>query len=197
MGADYRELGLHAEKKYIGSGVSYCATCDGAFFKEKDVAVVGGGDTAIEDALYLAKFANKVFVIHRRDELRAQKILAHAAMKEPKIEFVWDSEVDNILGEAFVTGVRVRNKKTQQMSTLDVSGVFIAIGIIPETDAVKDVIKTDAFGYIVTDPGMKTNVPGVFAAGDIVQKPLRQVVTATADGATAISSVQSYLIEKQ
>lgn len=197
MGADYRQLGLHAEKKFVGSGVSYCATCDGAFFKNKVVAVVGGGDTAIEDAIYLSKFASKVYVIHRRDELRAQKVLRKAAFANPLIEFIWDSEVDNIIGDAFVTGLRVRNKKTQEMRTIDVSGVFIAIGIIPETTDVKDLVKTDSSGYIVTDARMKTSLPGVYAAGDIVAKALRQVVTATADGATAIYTAQSYLIEQE
>jgi len=197
MGADYRELGLHAEKKFVGSGVSYCATCDGAFFKGKDVAVIGGGDTAVEDAIYLSKFANKVYVIHRRDELRAQKGIQKSAMKNEKIEFVWDSLVDNILGDAFVEGVRVRNKKTQEMKTIPVSGVFVAIGMIPETEDVKDAIKTDANGYIMTDTWMRTSVPGVYAAGDIVQKALRQVVTATADGATAVYAAQAHMIENE
>lgn len=196
MGAEYRSLGLYSEKKFVGSGVSYCATCDGAFFKQKDVAVIGGGDTALEDALYLANFANHVYVVHRRDELRGQKALQKAALGNSKIEFVWDSEVDSITGESVVNGVRVRNKKTQEMRVLDVTGVFIAIGTVPKTDDVKDLIKTDASGYIVTDTDMRTSLPGVFAAGDIVVKSLRQVVTAAADGAVAIYSAQAYLREK-
>lgn len=197
MGAKYRQLGLYSEKKFVGSGVSYCATCDGAFFKDKDVAVIGGGDTALEDALYLAKFASKVYVVHRRDALRAQKALQKAATSNAKIEFVWDSEVDNITGNAFVEGVRVRNKKTQEIRTIDVSGVFIAIGVIPESDDVRDLIKTDSSGYIVTDTSMRTSLPGVYAAGDVIVKPLRQVVTAAADGATAIYTAQTYLMEKE
>lgn len=197
MGAKYRQLGLYSEKKFVGSGVSYCATCDGAFFKDKDVAVIGGGDTALEDALYLANFANKVYVVHRRDALRAQKALQKAAMSNNKIEFVWDSEVDNITGNAFVEGVRVRNKNTQEMRTIDVSGVFIAIGVIPESDDVRDLVKTDSTGYIVTDTSMRTSLAGVYAAGDIIVKPLRQVVTAAADGATAIYTAQTYLMEKE
>lgn len=196
MGSQYRSLGLHSEKKFIGSGVSYCATCDGAFFKGKDVAVIGGGDTALEDALYLANFAAHVYVVHRRDELRGQKALQTAATKNEKITFVWNSEVDNIMGEAFVEGLRLRNNKTQEMHTLTVSGVFIAVGTVPETGDVSDLVKTDASGYIITDNGMSTSLPGVFAAGDIVAKPLRQVITAAADGAVAIYSAQSYLREK-
>lgn len=197
MGAAYKSLGLHSEKRFVGSGVSYCATCDGPFFRGKDVAVIGGGDTAIEDALYLANFVNHVYVVHRRDELRAQDALQKAAKQNDRIEFVWDSEVDGITGDSDVEGVRVRNKKTQDMTLLKVSGVFIAIGTVPYTDEVKSQVKTDASGYIVTDQGMHTSLPGVFAAGDIVAKPLRQVVTAAADGAVAIYSAQSYLREKE
>ncbi len=197
MGADYRSLGLYSEKKFIGSGVSYCATCDGAFFREKDVAVIGGGDTALEDALYLAAFASRIYVVHRRDELRAQKALQKAAMANKKIEFVWDSIVDSIAGETAVEAIRVRNKKTEQMRTINVSGVFVAIGTVPHSDDVKDLIKTDSSGYIITDTGMRTSLPGVFAAGDIIVKPVRQVVTAAADGATAVYSAQSYIRENE
>ena len=197
MGAKFKSLGLYSEKRFVGSGVSYCATCDGALFKQKDVAVIGGGDTAIEDALYLANFASKVYVVHRRDELRAQKALQKAAMQNGMIEFVWDSEVDSITGEKFVEGVRVRNKKTQQMRLIDVSGVFIAIGTTPETADVADLVRTDASGYIVADADMRTSLPGVFAAGDIIVKSLRQVLTAAADGAVAIHAAQSYLREKE
>jgi thioredoxin reductase (NADPH) len=195
MGAAYKTLGLYSEKRFLGTGVSYCATCDGPFFRGKDVAVIGGGDTAIEDALYLANFVNHVYVVHRRDELRAQMALQKAAKQNERIEFVWDSEVDAITGDAVVEGVRLRNKKTQEMRLIACSGVFVAIGTVPYTDEVKDQVKTDASGYIVTDDGMRTSLPGVFAAGDIVAKPLRQVVTAAADGATAIYSAQAFLRE--
>jgi thioredoxin reductase (NADPH) len=197
MGAKYRSLGLASEKKYLGAGVSYCATCDGAFFRGRDVAVIGGGDTALEDAMYLAGFANKIYVVHRRDELRAQKALQKAAMNNEKITFVWDSVVDSIVGEAVVSGVRVKNKKTDEITELAVSGVFIAVGTMPQSDDVKEIVATDESGYIIADQSQKTSVPGVFAAGDIVAKPLRQVVTAAADGAVAIYSAQAYLYEKE
>lgn len=193
MGASYKTLGLATEKRFLGTGVSYCATCDGAFFRGKDVAVVGGGDTAIEDALYLANFVNHVYVVHRRDALRAQHALQNAAFANDKIEFVWDSEVTAVLGDTVVEGVRVRNRKTAGEKDIPVSGVFVAVGTVPHTGEVAELLNTDEFGYIITDAGMHTNIPGVFAAGDIVAKPLRQVVTAAADGAVAIYSAQSYL----
>ena len=193
MGASYKTLGLATEKRFLGTGVSYCATCDGAFFRGKDVAVVGGGDTAIEDALYLANFVNHVYVVHRRDELRAQHALQKAAFSNNKIEFVWDSEVTAVLGDTVVEGLRVRNKKTADEKDISVSGVFVAVGTVPHTSEVAEVLDIDEFGYIKTDAGMHTNLPGVFAAGDIVAKPLRQVVTAAADGAVAIYSAQNYL----
>jgi thioredoxin reductase (NADPH) len=196
MGARYKTLGLSSEARLVGSGVSYCATCDGAFFKKKDVAVIGGGDTAIEDALFLTAFANHIYIVHRRSELRAQKALQSAALSNEKIELVWDSEVESILGESFVEGIRVKNVKTQQKREINVSGVFIAVGTEPQTEGVKGQLNTDATGYIVTDADMRTSLPGVFAAGDIVSKSLRQVVTAAADGAVAINSVKIYLREK-
>lgn len=195
MGAKFRSLGLNSEKKLTGSGVSYCATCDGAFFRNKDVAVIGGGDTALEDALYLAAFANHIYVVHRRGELRAQKALQSAAMSNAKIEFLWDSEVETVLGKSFVEGVRLRNNKTQELRNVSVSGVFIAIGTIPQTETLKGQVKTDEAGYIVTDAGMRTSQMGVFAAGDIVAKPLRQVVTAAADGAVAVYSALKFIRE--
>lgn len=196
MGANYRELGVKREKRMVGSGVSYCATCDGAFFKQRDVAVIGGGDTALEDAVYLSKFASKVYVVHRRDEFRAQKTLVEGAKKCKNIEFVYDSVVESIEGEYAVQALKIKNRKTKEISELKVSGMFIAVGIIPETQDVRDMVVTDDFGYIVTDQGMETSIKGVYAAGDIALKPLRQVVTAAADGATAIYSIQNYLMEQ-
>jgi thioredoxin reductase (NADPH) len=196
MGAKYKSLGLRSEKKLSGSGVSYCATCDGAFFRGKDVAVIGGGDTAIEDALYLTPIVNHIYVVHRRDELRAQQTLQKAAMANPKIEFLWDSEVETVLGKSFVEGVRLRNNKTEELRDINVSGVFVAIGTSPETEMLKGKINMDELGYIIADVKMRTSLPGVFAAGDIVSKPLRQVVTAAADGAVAVYSALEYIREK-
>lgn len=196
MGAKYRSLGLLSEKRLSGSGVSYCATCDGAFFKGMDVAVIGGGDTALEDALYLSNFTNHIYVVHRRNELRAQDALQKMAMSNEKIEFVWDSEVDTVLGKSLVEGVRIKNKKTQELRDIAVSGVFVAIGIEPETENLRGQVNIDNKGYIITDAAMRTSVPGVFAAGDIVAKPLRQVVTAAADGAVAVYSALSFIREK-
>lgn len=196
MGANYRQIGLPNEAKLTGAGVSYCATCDGAFFRGKDVAVIGGGDTALEDALYLAKFVNKVYLVHRRDELRAQMTLQKAAKKCEKIEFVLSHVPESIEGKFSVEGLKVKCKKTEEIKELEVSGVFVAIGVVPESEAVKDMLATDESGYIVTDQWMATSIKGVYAAGDIALKPLRQVVTAAADGATAIYTIQNYLTEQ-
>lgn len=197
MGARFKSLGLRSEKKYVGSGVSYCATCDGAFFRNRDVAVIGGGNTALEDALYLTGFCSHIHVVHRRDALRGEKVLQHAALQNAKIEFAWNSELDEVLGGDFVNAIRVRNNKTDEMREIPVSGVFIAIGQTPETTPLEGVVDLDESGYILADSAMRTSVPGVFAAGDIVQKPLRQVITAASDGAVAVYSAQSYLHEKQ
>ncbi len=196
MGARFKSLGLRSEKKYVGRGVSYCATCDGAFFRGRDVAVIGGGNTALEDALYLTSFCSRISVVHRRDALRGEKALQKAAMSSEKIEFVWNCELDEVLGGDTVTAIRIRNNQSGELRELPVSGVFIAIGQTPETSQLKGLVDMDESGYILTDGGMRTSLPGVFAAGDIVQKPLRQVITAAADGAVAISSAQSYLHEK-
>jgi thioredoxin reductase (NADPH) len=196
MGARYRSLGLRSEKKYSGRGVSYCATCDGAFFRGRDVAVIGGGNTALEDALYLTGFCSHIYVVHRRDALRGEKALQKAAMNNPKIEFVWNNELDEVLGGDFVHGIRVNHNKTGEMREIPVAGVFIAIGQEPETTPLAGIVDMDEAGYILADCAMRTSVPGVFAAGDIVQKSLRQVITAAADGAVAAASAQAYLIEK-
>lgn len=195
MGASPRKLGLPNEETLTGSGVSYCATCDGAFFKGMDVAVVGGGDTAAEDALYLSRFCNKVYLIHRRDILRASKTLSDQVLKNPKIIPVWDSVVGDIVGDMMVTGLKIKNVKNQEITDLKVNGIFIAIGNIPNTGLVRGKVELNDAGYIKTDDSMKTNVPGVFAAGDIREKTLRQVVTAASDGAVAGQSAEKYLTE--
>ena len=197
MGAKPRTLGLPREQELTGSGVSYCATCDGAFFRDRAVAVVGGGDTAVSDALYLARFASRIYVVHRRDALRAARVLQDAAFAEEKIEFVWNSLPKALLGEQSVSGLTVEQVKTGEARTLDVAAVFVAVGIVPETALVKDQLALDAGGAIRTDAHLATGIPGVFAAGDIRTTPLRQVVTACADGAVAATSALDYLSKQQ
>ncbi len=189
-------LGVKGESELTGRGVSYCATCDGAFFRGKRVAVVGGGDAAVEEAMFLTKFAEKVFVIHRRGELRATKIIQQRAFDNPKIEFVWHSVVDEILGGDLVEALAVRDVRDHKKTSLDVDGVFIYVGYRPNSSLVKDMVELDEKGYIITDENMRTNLPGFFAAGDIRQKLLRQVVTAVADGAIAAVAAEKYLEEK-
>ncbi|MGI6538329.1 MAG: thioredoxin-disulfide reductase [Caldicoprobacterales bacterium] len=196
MGAEPRKLGLDKEEEFRGRGVSYCATCDGAFFRDKDVAVVGGGDTAAEDALFLAQYVNKVYLIHRRDTLRATKIIADRVLANEKIEKVWDSVVTGINGDDKVTGIEVENVKTRAKKEIKLDGIFIAIGVIPNSELVQGKVEMNESNYILTDDSMRTNVPGVFAAGDIRQKPLLQLVTAAADGAIAAYSAQKYIIEE-
>lgn len=192
-GTKPRKLGVPGEEALTGSGVSYCATCDGAFFKDRDVAMIGGGDSAIEESLYLARIARRVTVIHRRDTLRAAKDLQERAFTDPRIEFVWDASVEAILGQMAVEGVRVRNNKTQATSILPVAGVFIYIGAIPNTEFLRDLVPLDADGYIIAGEDTITQVPGLFAAGDIRTKGLRQIVTALADGAVAAMAAERYL----
>ncbi|MGC8502137.1 thioredoxin-disulfide reductase [Desulfurella sp.] len=192
-GASADRLGCPGEAKFIGKGVSYCATCDGAFFKGKTVAVVGGGDSALEEALYLANLVKKIYLIHRRDQFRAVKILQDRVKKSNKIEIVFDSSVKEILGDKFVKGVLIENVKTKQQSRLDIDGIFIYIGLTPNSKFVSDLIQTDEYGYIITNEEMETNIPGIFAAGDVRKKSLRQVVTACADGAIAASNAQKYI----
>jgi len=192
-GAQPRKLGVKGEREFTGRGVSYCATCDGAFYKDKPIAIVGGGDTAIQEALYLTRFASKVFVIHRRDQLRATKVLQERAFNNEKIEFVWNSVVNEIKGQNAVEEVVVENVKTGKLNSLRVDGIFVAIGHLPNTDFVKDLVHLDERGYVITDDHMVTNIPGLFAAGDIRQKDLRQVVTAVADGAIAAVEASKYI----
>lgn len=193
-GSAYRHLELDSEDRLSGKGVSYCATCDGFFFKDKPLAVVGGGDTAMEEAMFLSRFASKVTVIHRRDELRASKVMADRAMRNPKIEFVWDSVVEEVLGEDSVVGLKLKNVKTGEESVLDVDGVFVAIGHIPRSTMFKGQIALDEDGYIkVEEPSTRTTKPGVFAAGDVVDHTYRQAITAAGSGTRAALDAQDYL----
>ncbi|KMK77473.1 thioredoxin-disulfide reductase [Alkalihalobacillus pseudalcaliphilus] len=193
-GAEYKKLGIPGEKEYSGRGVSYCAVCDGAFFKERELVVIGGGDSAVEEAVYLTKFASKVTVIHRRDQLRAQKILQDRAFKNDKIEFVWDHVVNEVKGEnGKVTSVTIEHTKTGEVSDFATDGVFVYIGMLPLNQSVQNLGVLNDEGYIVTNADMETSVPGVFAAGDVREKTLRQIVTATGDGSIAAQQVQHYL----
>ncbi len=189
-GATHRSLGVKGEKELSGRGVSYCATCDGPFFRDQVVAVVGGGDSAVQEALFLTKFASKVYLIHRRDELRATKVLQKKAFDNPSIEIVWDSVVDEITGTDGVEGISLRNTKTDKPSRIDVQGVFIFVGIQPNTGFVKGLVDMDEQGFIKTDEWMRTSQKGVYAAGDCRQKPLLQIVTAVSDGATAAFAIE-------
>jgi thioredoxin reductase (NADPH) len=192
-GSEYLKLGVPGEETLLGHGVSYCATCDGFFFRGKEVAVVGGGDTAITDALELAQHASKVYVIHRRDQLRAGKVLGQRAFYEPKIEFIWDTVVEKIMGEQLVKALSLRNVKTKRLSTLEVAGVFVAVGLKPNSQPFAEVIKLSKTGHIATDELMATSAKGIFAAGDIRRNSARQITSAVGDGATAALSAFSYL----
>lgn len=192
-GAQSRKLGVSGEKEFTGRGVSYCAVCDGAFYKEKTVAVVGGGNAAVEEAMYLTKFANKVYIIHRRDTLRADKIVQDRAFKNDKIEFLFDSIPKEILGENVVTTLVLENVKTNKSTNLQVDGVFPYIGFSPNTDHFSNQLNQDETGFIITDETMQTSVKGVFAVGDVRQTPLRQVITAASDGAVGAVYAVKYL----
>ena len=196
-GTKHRLLNVPGESELSGRGISWCAVCDGAFFRGKKVAVIGGGDSAIEEAIYLAGLVEKVVVIHRRDELRAQKILQERAFADDKIEFVWDSVVEEFVNkDGKLGGVKVKNVKTDEVSSIEADGAFIYIGLDPITDMIKELEVTDEAGYIVVDHSMMTPVPGVFAAGDVISKELRQVVTAVNDGAIAAQSAFKYIETK-
>ncbi len=193
-GSAYRELGLEDEKRLSGKGVSWCATCDGFFFRDQTVVVVGGGDSAVEEATFLTRFASKVYLVHRRDELRASKIMADRAMADPKIEFVWNSEVTGLDGDTKLEGVKVRNRVTGEDSTLAATGLFVAIGHEPRSELVKGIIDTDEAGYVlVQGRTTATNVDGVFACGDLVDNRYRQAITAAGSGCAAALDAQHHL----
>ena len=195
-GSEYRKLGAIGEERLSGRGVSYCATCDGFLFRDREVAVVGGGDTAITDALELSRHAKKVYVIHRRDQLRAGQVLQQRAFAQPKLEFTWDTVVEEVIGEELVKGLRLRNVKTHQLSTLEVAGVFVAVGLTPNSQYFSNIVKRDDAGHIITDETMATSALGVFAAGDIRKNSARQIAAAVGDGATAAMSAFKYLQER-
>ncbi len=192
-GAQPMKLGVPGEKEFVGRGVSYCAVCDGAFYREKTVAVVGGGNAAVEEAMYLTKFADKVYVIHRRDELRADKIVQERAFKNEKIEFIWDSVVKEILGDDLVHTAVLENVKTKEIKKLPVDGVFPYIGITPNVEKISGQLEQDAGGFIMTDETMKTSVDGIYAVGDVRHTPLRQVITAASDGAIGAVYAVKYI----
>jgi len=194
-GASHNRLNVPGEEKLTGMGVSYCATCDGAFFRNRICVVVGGGDVAVEDAIFLARGCSKVYLIHRRDSLRAAKTLQNKLFELPNVEVLWDSVVEEIKGNEVVEAVAVKNVKTGIVTDVKTDGVFVAVGIHPNTELFGNILKMDEKGYVVADETCKTNVPGVFVAGDARTKQLRQIITATADGANAVTSVQEYLIE--
>jgi len=194
-GAEYRKLDVAGEERLSGRGVSYCATCDGFFFRDREVAVVGGGDTAITDALELAQHCRKVYIIHRRDELRATKALQEKAFSQPKIELVWNTVVHEIVGDRMLRSLQLRNVKTGQSSDLEVDGIFVAVGIEPNNQVFSQLVTLDEMGFIITDELMRTSAPGIFAAGDIRHNSFRQVITAAGDGAAAAMSAFKYVQE--
>jgi thioredoxin reductase (NADPH) len=194
-GAHPRLLKIEGEDEFRGRGVSYCATCDGAFYKGKKIAVVGGGDSAVQEAIFLTKFAEMVYVIHRRDQLRAEKILQERAFSNPKIKFIWNSVPEKISGDDGVNALHIRNLKACENSVLDVQGVFIYIGYNPNTEFLKGLVDLDENNYIITDKNMAASTPGIYAAGDVRNKPLKQIATAVGDGATAAMAVVKYIEE--
>jgi len=197
-GSSYRELGIPGEKRLSGHGVSWCATCDGFFFRDQDIAVVGGGDSAMEEATFLTRFARSVTVIHRRDALRASKIMQDRALANPKIRFAWDSEVTEVIGADRVTGLRLRDVNTGAESTLEVSGIFIAIGHDPRSELFTSVLETNAEGYLLVDqPSTRTAIEGVFAAGDVVDHTYRQAVTAAGTGCAAALDAERWLADAE
>lgn len=192
-GASHSKLGVRGEDELSGMGVSYCATCDGAFFRNRAAAVVGGGDVAVEDAIFLSKICRKVYLIHRRDELRAARILQEKLFEKENVEIIWDSEVREICGSDAVEKIVIYNKKEQRTSELEVNGIFIAVGVVPNTEMFKGLVETDGRGYIRAGEDCVTSCRGIYAAGDVRLKPMRQIITAVADGANAVNSVMGSL----
>ena len=195
-GGQPRKLGVPGEEELAGRGVSYCAICDGAFFKEKEVAVVGGGDSALEEGVFLTRYASKVHIIHRRDEFRAQGIAVAAAKDNPKVEFILDTVVDEIVGNGSVSRLKLRNLKTDATSTLDVGAIFPFVGFLPNSNIFRDHVDHDELGYLITDMNMATNIPGIFAAGDVRHQLTKQITTAVGDGTTAVVAVTKMLEER-
>jgi thioredoxin reductase (NADPH) len=195
-GSNYRKIGVDGETRLTGRGVSYCATCDGFLFKNKDVAVVGGGDTAVTDALELSQHAGKVYIIHRRDQLRASSVVQKLAFSIPKIQFKWDSVVESLEGQDKLSHINLKNVKSGEKSALQVDGLFVAIGLIPNSALFMGLVEMDQNNNIVTDESMRTSVPGIFSAGDVRRNSARQVATAVGDGATSAKSAFSFLKER-
>jgi len=196
-GSSYRELGVPGEKRLAGHGVSWCATCDGFFFREQDIAVIGGGDSAMEEATFLSRFARSVTIVHRRDSLRASKIMQDRAMSNPKIKFAWNSHVVEMLGEDRATGLRLRDAETNAESVLPVTGIFVAIGHDPRSELFKGQLATDDDGYLLVEhPSTRTAIPGVFASGDVVDRHYRQAVTAAGTGCAAALDAERWLADQ-
>ena len=196
-GTEYRKLGIPGEKEFTGKGVSYCATCDGAFFKDSQIVVVGGGDSALTEALFLTKFAKELTIIHRRDALRGTKIYQERVLSNPKIKMLWNSVVQKIKGDSIVRSIVIKNVKTGEIDEFNTEGVFLFVGVSPRTQFLKNLITFDEVGYIVTDENCETSIKGIFAAGDCRKRLLRQIATAVGDGATAAFATEKYLEERK
>lgn len=196
-GTEYRKLGIPGEKEFTGKGVSYCATCDGAFFKDSQIVVVGGGDSALTEALFLTKFAKELTIIHRRDALRGTKIYQERVLSNPKIKMLWNSVVQKIKGDSIVRSIVIKNVKTGEINEFNTEGVFLFVGVSPRTKFLKNLITSDEAGYIVTDENCETSIKGIFAAGDCRKKLLRQIATAVGDGATAAFATEKYLEDRK
>jgi thioredoxin reductase (NADPH) len=196
-GTEYRKLGIPGEKEFTGKGVSYCATCDGAFFKDSQIVVVGGGDSALTEALFLTKFAKELTIIHRRDALRGTKIYQERVLSNPKIKMLWNSVVQRIKGDSIVRSIVIKNVKTGEIDEFNTEGVFLFVGVSPRTQFLKNLITFDEAGYIVTDENCETSIKGIFAAGDCRKRLLRQIATAVGDGATAAFATEKYLEERK
>lgn len=197
-GAEHKKLGAKGEEEFTSKGVAYCATCDGAFYRNKVTAVFGGGDVAVEDAIFLSRICEKVYIIHRRDEFRAAKVLQTELLSKENVEVIWDSQLEEIIGDSKVNKVILKNKKTQEIREVDVDGIFIAVGMDPQTSIYRESgIDLDERGYVKAGENCKTNIPGVYVAGDVRTKELRQIITACADGAVAVSNIEKYLIESK